>query len=95
MLRSMPAALFEEWLAYYSLAPWGEEQQELRFGTVAMAALLPYAKKGHRITPGTFFPRLDQGERSTGQSTAEMKAVVTQVAARWNTEEDDSGSGCK
>ena len=61
MLRSIPAALFTEWIAYYTLDPFGEERADLRAGVLAaLLANIHRDEKKQRepFEPADFFASL-------------------------------------
>lgn len=62
MLRAMPATLLTEWIAYYTLEPFGEERADLRAGVLAsLLANIHRDPKRQRnpFEPGDFFTSLE------------------------------------
>jgi hypothetical protein len=48
----MPVAEYREWLAFYSLDPWGEQRADMRMAKIVWAALQPNSKA--RLDPNDF-----------------------------------------
>ena len=54
------AAELREWMAYYSLEPWGQERGDLRAGIIAATmANLKRGKSSKAFTPKDFMPKYD------------------------------------
>lgn len=48
---------FAEWLAYWTIEPWGASREDYRAGVLASAILAPWTKKGRKPPgPADFFP---------------------------------------
>jgi len=56
MLEEMSCRQFDEWMAYYEVAPWGPERDALHAGIVASAAVAPHCKKGQVPKASDFMP---------------------------------------
>lgn len=85
MLAEMPAWLFDEWLAFYDLAPWGADADDFRFGQVC-AAVGNYAGKERKqdapwLTPASFFP--PRGNSPEGEKEDQELSVAEKLKARW------------
>jgi hypothetical protein len=73
MLGEMTCREFDEWLAYYSVAPWGPERDSLHAGIIASAAVAPHCKANQAPKPKDFMPDFIDPPKQ-GMSLANMKA---------------------
>lgn len=71
------SAEFGEWIAYYSVEPFGDRVQDIRAGTIAAASINPHLKQG---TPPLklqdFFPWTVEPEAPTAEKSPEEIAVT-------------------
>jgi hypothetical protein len=66
MLQRMPARLLAEWMAYYTIEPFGGSMADLRAGVLAslLANIHRDAKQQREpYQPGDFFPWLGKREK--------------------------------
>lgn len=69
---TVDAREFAEWMAYYSLEPWGHESDWLRTGQVAATVYnCAMGRRGPALTPLDFMPRAGGAE---AQSAEEMQS---------------------
>ena len=54
ILRELSSREISEWMAFYELEPFGDEWRQT--GTIAAAAVAPYAKAGVTVKPEQFMP---------------------------------------
>lgn len=76
LARAMPAALFDEWCAFYDLEPWGFQADAWRSGVVA-ATVANYAgrtRKKSDAKPSDFMPRKKRQKRA--QTALEIKHAL-------------------
>lgn len=70
---------FREWMAFYSLDPWGGERGDMRAGIVAAAVVnMQRASSSPAVNASDFMPKFgprDENEKPT-QSLDNMKAAV-------------------
>lgn len=82
-MRELQASLdsreFSEWIAYYSIEPWGEESAWLRHGINTSALVNMQIAKGKTTSPIDYMPYAE--EKQTGEAT---EAYVKQMAEVWN-----------
>lgn len=83
LLDRLPAALFAEWQAYYSLEPWGEDRADLRAGIIASVTANVHRDAKRRpdaFTPQDFMPRFEVETRKklqTWQDQLEIARLIT------------------
>ena len=71
------AAEFAEWMAYYSLEPWGQERGDLRAGIVASVIANTQRGKGKAFTPQDFMPQFEAPKRKKKKQTPqEMQSIL-------------------
>lgn len=78
MLGELSARQFDEWIAFYSIEPWGEERADLRAGIVAstVANVNRNAKQRSKpYSPKDFMPVYDKPPKKA-QTMEEMLRVV-------------------
>lgn len=65
ILEAMPQSLMVEWTAFYGMAPFGPQADDVRAGTVAAAVVNWSGKVTDRRArePSDFFPHLKQMEQ--------------------------------
>lgn len=69
------AAEFAEWMAYYTMEPWGEDRSDLRAGIIASTiANTQRGKRTKAFKPSDFMPNFDR-PRKCKQSPEEMRAL--------------------
>ncbi len=83
MLEEMSASLFDRWMAYYTVAPWGEERDSLHAGIIAAAAVGPHCKKGQAPKPKDFMPDFISPPKPP-QKLADMKSAFRSFASAIN-----------
>lgn len=54
MLNNIPSALLTEWMAFYSIHPFGEERADIRAGIIASTIAEINRDKKQRLRPFTF-----------------------------------------
>jgi len=72
---------FAEWMAYYTLEPWGQERGDLRAGIVAatIANANRDAKKRKKpFKPQEFMPQFDKREQTVDEQLA-MARMITEA----------------
>ena len=83
LLQQMPAPLLIEWMAYYSLEPFGETLADVRAGVLAsLTANIHRDEKKQRepYQPGDFFPWLGKREKPAWEKIFEgMQAFNMRV----------------
>ena len=75
----MPSEAFFGWMAYYNIAPWGEERDALHMGILASAVVAPYSKRGDVPKPGDFMPDF-LGKEKPKQTVKDMRATFNVAA---------------
>jgi hypothetical protein len=83
MLEEMTCQEFDEWAAYYELAPWGPERDSLHAGIVASAAIAPHCKKGHTPKASDFMHDFINPPKKT-MKLSDMKAIWATAKATMN-----------
>lgn len=82
MLRAMSARELDEWAAYYSLEPWGEERADLRMGILAAVMANAWRGKNQQAyKPADFMPKFDR-EPADPQSPEKQMAMMKIIAGR-------------
>lgn len=82
MLEELTCGQFDEWLAFFTLGPWGPEREDLRAGLIASCVENSQKVKGKPSQPDDFFPNLrhepggGDGRARVRQSPAQMIAVA-------------------
>lgn len=73
-----------EWMAYFTLEPWGQVQEDLRAGVVASMVANASMGSGKAIQPGDIFPLYDlnkirrPGQKADGRAMFEkFKQMAT------------------
>lgn len=61
LLEEIPAPLFDEWLAFYSLDPWGENRADFRIAMLT-SFVHNYAGVNPKTKPRDFMPYLEKEE---------------------------------
>lgn len=70
----MPYAEFVEHIAYYNMAPWGDDWQQA--ATTAWASAAPHVKKP--MKPDDFIPAVKR--RKPRQTPAQMASILNMMA---------------
>ena len=81
LLHRMSARELTEWMAYYSLEPFGEERGDMRAGIVASTLFnINRGKKAKPTTPYDFMPKYGEpeAEDDEDEDNEERAAVVSQ-----------------
>jgi hypothetical protein len=77
MLAEMTSREFGEWMAFYSLEPFGPMREDLRAGTIAATMVnLRQKRNSNAIVPADFFPEL-----ATREETPEAKQETGGISA--------------
>ena len=71
---------FREWQVFYSLYPWGEERQDLRFGIVASMLAQRWGSRSAKPSDFVLRPAGELRRQSAGQ----MESVLRTFAAVHN-----------
>lgn len=84
-MDEIPAYLLSEWIAYYTIEPFGEERADIRAAItdITIAAAAPNRKRGAKLPKiEEFMPRFD-GDGKREQSVEQMiqAAAAFTVAA--------------
>lgn len=64
----MPAAQFAEWLAYYSVEPFGEERADLRNAILCRLVANALRGKGRRAEVEDFMPKFGRDEETSDEA---------------------------
>jgi hypothetical protein len=74
-MEDIPADLWDAWMAYYSIAPWGEERGDLQAGIVAstVANCMGRGKGQPAFNPEDFMPKFSKSEAEP--MSEERKAI--------------------
>lgn len=76
MLEGMSASQMTEWIAYYSLEPFGQDRGDIPAAVIAAQVANTIPRKGRPVSPNDYLPML--GGRSRPRQTPEqMKAIGT------------------
>lgn len=78
LLAELSARQFDEWIAFYSIEPWGEERADLRAGIVASTVANVNRNPKQRskpYSPKDFMPVYDKPPKKQ-QTMEEMLRVV-------------------
>jgi len=71
-----------EWMAYYTIEPFGQYPEFLRAGIIAATvANVHQGKKGRTFTAEDFMPKEPGILKPKKQTTGEMKAAIRQIAS--------------
>ncbi|WP_238358259.1 phage tail assembly protein T [Piscirickettsia salmonis] len=75
---------FNEWLAYYSLEPFGVEKDDHRTALMVSAVVNgPLQRKDKTLfTPNDFMPNYSAGDEKKTQSATDMAAILSAIAKR-------------
>lgn len=76
----MEAHELVEWMAYFSIEPWGQVQADFRAGVIAATmANVMGSTKGRSVQPGDFFPLYDDPKepQTPEQQMQMLKAMAT------------------
>jgi hypothetical protein len=73
MLDEMSCPVFDEWMAYYTVAPWGPERDALHMGIIASATVAPHCKKHQVPKPKDFMPDFIEPQKPM-QNITHMKS---------------------
>ena len=78
---------FAEWVAEYSIDPWGEERADLRSAIVAMVIANANRGKGQpAYKVEQFMPKYDRQHKQ--QTPEQMKALLTVMANTMNRKQE-------
>lgn len=79
MLDEMTCQEFDEWMASYTVAPWGEERDALHTGILAAAVVGVHCKKHQGPKPSEFMPDFISPPKPP-QNLADMKSAFQAFA---------------
>jgi hypothetical protein len=72
-----------DWLAYWSLEPWGEERADFRSGILAAAMSNRWRGKGEKAAkPQDFMPFTDEPEQTPDEIRARMTEILSNAQSR-------------
>lgn len=76
MLSEMTSEQLSEWMAYYTLEPWGEERADLRMGILASvdANIHKSTKRKKPYKPEDFMPTFEEPDEAEMQARMLAKA---------------------
>jgi len=77
----MSSSEFSEWMAFYSLEPFGEERDDLRAGSIASPLLNVWIPKGKRQSKASDWIMKFGEEEKTPQSLKQMDKMLRGLAA--------------
>ncbi|APS46032.1 hypothetical protein Psal159_03243 (plasmid) [Piscirickettsia salmonis] len=82
--RELSLSEFNEWLAYYSLEPFGVEKDDHRTALMVSAVVNgPLQRKDKTLfTPNDFMPNYSAGDEKKTQSATDMAAILSAIAKR-------------
>ena len=79
LLARMDSLELSEWVAFYSLEPWGDERADLRQAITSATLANIHRGKGQRAyKPEDFMPLQEPGPKQTPE---EMTAALRQIVA--------------
>lgn len=82
LLAELDSRQLSEWMAYYSIEPWGEQPAYLRAGVVASTmANVMRGKKGRSFTPDEFMPKEPKRPAPKVQTVSEQKSAIMSMVA--------------
>lgn len=73
MLSRIPSRLFSEWMAYYSIEPWGEERADLRAGHTTAAVSNTWRSRGQPLKEATDYILGYEQEAKQSTTLEQMK----------------------
>lgn len=76
LLDEIPYPLFQQWMAYAQLEPFGEERADLRAGIVAAAASNAGGVRGAPAKPRDFMPDFEGASQTPDEMIATLKAAA-------------------
>lgn len=80
LLRSLTAKQFQEWQAFYTLDPFGDQRGDLRSGIVsAVIANAFRSKNTNPIEPSQFMPYLERHDQSPEEMQRTLQTILGQV----------------
>lgn len=78
MLAAMPARIYNEWLAYYEVEPFGEERADLRSAIIASTmANMWRGKKSRRFKIQQFMPNFEKPKPLDGELLLQKLRAAT------------------
>ena len=88
MLEQIPADMLTEWMAYFSIEPFGEERGDLRAGVVASTFANVMCSGSQKFQPQDFLLEFG-GEPKPPMSLDGMKKTFKAAAIAWNSKRKD------
>ena len=79
MLGRISSTELSEWMAYYSLEPFGEERADLRNAILSSVCAAPHLKRGVRTKLEDYMPFHDKTDRPR-QSPEAMQQVLRRAS---------------
>ena len=70
---------FAEWIAFWSIEPWGEQLADLRCGIIGSLIANIHAKEGKKFTVEDFMPVYGES-KAEPQSPEQMQAIFKALA---------------
>lgn len=75
LLASMTSAELTEWMAFYTLEPWGTDVEDSRFANLMATEANVHGDGTTTYTPADFMPRRGEGDDG-GEQTAEEQIAI-------------------
>lgn len=73
----MPAYLLAEWVAYYSVEPFGEERADARNAITAATVYNSHRRKGKAAKVEDYMPKFSQPEKQSPDDMIQFAAMYT------------------
>uniref|UniRef100_A0A6M3LDF0 Minor tail T domain-containing protein n=1 Tax=viral metagenome TaxID=1070528 RepID=A0A6M3LDF0_9ZZZZ len=81
LLDKLTSNEWSEWLAYWSVEPWGEERADFRSGMLAAALSNRWRGKGERAAkPQDFMPFTDEPEQTPEYIRQRMTDILNNAS---------------
>ena len=77
MLNHMPYQVYQDWIAYAQVEPFGEERGDLRAGIIAstVANCLARQEGDRAYKPSDFMPQFQQREKTPDELLEQVKVI--------------------
>ena len=79
LLARIDSLELAEWMAYYTLDPWGTQRDDLQAGIIASTIANANSGKGRAFQPIDFMP---YAEGNKAQTTDDMKSLLNSMAGQ-------------
>jgi hypothetical protein len=80
LLQSLTSRQFAEWMAFYSIDPFGDQRADLRTGIVASVLNNRWrGKTEHPREPVDFMPFREQPEQTPEEIQRQLRSILGQV----------------